>query len=421
MFPEPSLPARDLDISRLPVELLHAELTRRQDAKPSCGTSGDRGTYNLGLHVFALFLILGLSTLACAFPIIARRFPDLPIPHRFLFLSRHFGTGVLIATAFIHLLPTAFISMTDPCLPDFWSRHYRPMPGFIAMLAVFVVVSIEMFFASKGAGHSHGSDWDGVPESPRHRHSRTGESSQGNGHISLNQLDTPITPYSDGTQNPRNSTSSDSGSEDDLDALDPIADESATLNHPHKRKLSEYDDSGLHRHAAPSSENPQRLFLQCLLLEAGILFHSIFIGMAVSVATGTQFVVLLIAICFHQTFEGFALGARIAALIPKLFDASSPKPWLMALAYGATTPIGQAIGIWMRELYDPASKVGLLMVGITNAISSGLLLFAGLVQLIAEDFLSEKSYVTLKGRRRIEACLAVGLGALLMAIVGAFA
>ncbi len=230
-----------------------------------------------------------------------------------------------------------------------------------------------------------------------------------------------LTPYSDGTPKPQNSTSSDSDSEDDLDALDPIADESATLNHPHKRKLSEYDDSALHRHAAPSDENPQRLFLQCLLLEAGILFHSIFIGMAVSVATGTQFVVLLIAICFHQTFEGFALGARIAALIPKLFDASSPKPWLMALAYGATTPIGQAIGIWMRELYDPASKVGLLMVGITNAISSGLLLFAGLVQLIAEDFLSEKSYVTLKGRRRIEACLAVGLGALLMAIVGAFA
>jgi zinc transporter ZupT len=143
--------------------------------------------------------------------------------------------------------------------------------------------------------------------------------------------------------------------------------------------------------------------------------------MAVSVATGTAFIVLLIAICFHQTFEGFALGSRIAALIPALFDASSPKPWLMALAYGATTPIGQAIGIWMHRLYDPNSEVGLLMVGITNAISSGLLLFAGLVQLIAEDFLSDRSYEVLKGKRRIEACLAVALGGLLMAIVGAFA
>jgi zinc transporter ZupT len=296
------------------------------------------------------------------------------------------------------------------------------MPGFIAMLAVFVVVSIEMFFASKGAGHSHGTEWDTVPGGPKRMHLRGGESAQGNGHIALNQLDTPITPYTDGTHDPRHSTSSDSGSDlDDLDALDPMADESATLSHPHTRKVSQYEDNTLRRHVTPSDENPRRLFLQCLLLEAGILFHSIFIGMAVSVATGTPFIVLLIAICFHQTFEGLALGARIAALIPNLFDASSPKPWLMALAYGATTPIGQAIGIWMRELYDPASMAGLLMVGITNAISSGLLLFAGLVQLIAEDFLSERSYETLTGRRRTEACAAVGLGALLMGIVGAFA
>ena len=93
----------------------------------------------------------------------------------------------------------------------------------------------------------------------------------------------------------------------------------------------------------------------------------------------------------------------------------------MALAYGATTPVGQALGIWLQGMYDPQSQVGLLMVGITNAISSGLLLFAGLVQLIAEDFLSDRSYETLQGRRRMEACVAVGLGGLLMGVVGAFA
>lgn len=168
-------------------------------------------------------------------------------------------------------------------------------------------------------------------------------------------------------------------------------------------------------------QNPQRQLLQCLLLEAGILFHSIFIGMALSVATGASFVVLLIAISFHQTFEGFALGSRIASLIPDLFSPSSMKPWLMCLAYGTTTPLGQAIGLVLHNLYDPASTTGLLMVGITNAISSGLLLFAGLVELLAEDFLSESSYETLKGRRRIEACVSVACGALLMALVGAFA
>ena len=55
-----------------------------------------------------------------------------------------------------------------------------------------------------------------------------------------------------------------------------------------------------------------------------------------------------------------------------------------------------------------------------NAISAGLLLYAGLVQLLAEDFLSDHSYVDLQGRRRIEACAAaVVCGSLLMALVGA--
>jgi len=56
-----------------------------------------------------------------------------------------------------------------------------------------------------------------------------------------------------------------------------------------------------------------------------------------------------------------------------------------------------------------------------NAISSGLLLFAGLVELLAEDFLSDESYVTLKGKRRLQACGSVVGGALLMALVGAWA
>jgi zinc transporter ZupT len=140
--------------------------------------------------------------------------------------------------------------------------------------------------------------------------------------------------------------------------------------------------------------------------------------MAVSVATGPPFVVFLIAIAFHQSFEGLALGSRIAAIN---FPHHSPRPWLMVLAYGTTTPIGQAIGLIVHNLYDPQSAAGLLMVGFMNGISSGLLLFAGLVQLLAEDFLSDKSYGILKGRMRLEAFGAVLGGASLMALVGAWA
>lgn len=61
------------------------------------------------------------------------------------------------------------------------------------------------------------------------------------------------------------------------------------------------------------------------------------------------------------------------------------------------------------------------MVGTMNAISSGLLLFAGLVELLAEDFLSDESYVVLTGKRRWTAAVAVGMGAVGMAVVGAWA
>merc|ERR1712054_642851 len=126
--------------------------------------------------------------------------------------------------------------------------------------------------------------------------------------------------------------------------------------------------------------------LQCVLLELGILFHSIFIGMALSVSVGNEFIVLLIA-----------------------------------LAYGCTTPLGQAIGLATHTLYSPDSEIGLIVVGVMNSISAGLLVFASLVELMAEDFLSDDSWRVLRGRKRVMACVIVFLGAFCMSLVGAWA
>lgn len=323
------------------------------------------------------------------------------------------------------------------------------------MMSVFAVVLVEMFFAMKGAGHVHGNDYDtlmgdiGRESLDDFRHG-TGpgdylHDENESGNIGLeglrqHQHQRASNTGSVDSESPHvigsHSDKDDDEDDDDIDGLDDYADDipinAGTGNggqHQPLPQLHLQPPSMQSRHRRVISEansevpieNPQRQLLQCLLLEAGILFHSIFIGMALSVATGTSFVVLLVAISFHQTFEGFALGSRIAGLIPGLFSPSSMKPWLMCLAYGTTTPLGQAIGLVLHNLYDPASATGLLMVGITNAISSGLLLFAGLVELLAEDFLSEASYESLQGRRRFEACVSVAAGAILMALVGAFA
>lgn len=322
------------------------------------------------------------------------------------------------------------------------------MAGFVAMIAVFAVVLVEMFFAMKGAGHVHANDYDTLMgdigrdsmDDFQHQDSSYAHlgarSPSGNilmeglrheDHVDAERASGSSREFSRSPLGGSHPDKEDEEDDGDIEGLDPYADDvpingQAQQSGPHHRHRARANPG--HRSQdgmASPMQNPQRQLLQCLLLEAGILFHSIFIGMALSVATGTSFVVLLIAISFHQTFEGFALGSRIASLIPDLFSPSSAKPWLMCLAYGTTTPIGQAIGLVLHNLYDPASTTGLLMVGITNAISSGLLLFAGLVELLAEDFLSESSYETLKGRRRVEACISVACGALLMAFVGAFA
>ena len=385
-----------------------------------------------------------LTKTACGFPLVSRRSSKSGAPNRFIFISQHFGTGVLIATAFVHLLPTAFVSLTDPCLPDFFSSRYRPLAGLVAMFSALVVVGLEMFLTTRGAGHSHShGGWDAVSdgEEETHNHESNGsavprrpKANSRLGKLGINRrpkdialedmdaseglvagvsplpVSTPVNGQPNGSKY-QDENDDDNDSDLDLDELDPTAE---AFNPP------ETDVETPHQlNSVLSPEEAQkRQILQCLLLEAGILFHSIFIGMAVSVATGPPFVVFLVAISFHQSFEGLALGSRIAAIN---FPKHSPRPWLMVLAYGTTTPIGQAIGLVVHNLYDPQSAAGLLMVGFMNGISSGLLLFAGLVQLLAEDFLSDKSYKILKGKRRLEAFSAVLAGAVLMALVGAWA
>lgn len=278
------------------------------------------------------------------------------------------------------------------------------------MTSALVVVALEMFLRTRGVVHTHThvETWEpettaipdpGLPDQDRHYE----ESSVG-------LIDAGPWANERGPKENGNNTLDYRGDAEDSD-LD--------LNElDHATGANGGISTRNHTQGLSPEEVQKRLMIQCMLLEAGILFHSVFIGMAVSVATGTPFVVFLIAISFHQTFEGMALGSRIAAI---KFPKGSLKPWLMVLAYGLTTPIGQAIGLAVHTLYDPKSQAGLLMVGVMNAISSGLLLFAGLVQLLAEDFLSEGSYSVLRGQKRVHAFIAVILGATLMALVGAWA
>jgi hypothetical protein len=54
------------------------------------------------------------------------------------------------------LVPTAFASLSDPCLPDILTDKYPAMPGVIMMAALLALFVLEVALKAKTGGHSHG-------------------------------------------------------------------------------------------------------------------------------------------------------------------------------------------------------------------------------------------------------------------------
>ncbi|KAL4820610.1 ZIP zinc transporter-domain-containing protein [Aspergillus spinulosporus] len=392
---------------------------RRHAKRQACASGGvDGSEYNTSLHVGALFIILGVSTLACALPILAIRFSRLRIPPAFLFFVRHFGTGVLIATAFVHLLPTAFTLLGDPCLSSFWTTDYPAMPGAISLGGIFLVSLIEMVFSPVRQATrkvSKQTDQESAPTAG------TDQPSGGNHEQSCNCDRSPhIRPKGPLVGRAASFSRAIHRIGEESDRIHRISSAPEASPLPRISEVKQFTDrqGSVDEFQLSEKQKYNKDVMQVFMLEVGILFHSVFIGMSLSVSVGNEFVVLLIAIVFHQTFEGLALGSRIASLE---WPDKAAQPWLMSLAYGCTTPIGQAIGIATHSLYSPDSEVGLLLVGTMNAISAGLLIFASLIELLSEDFLSDESWKVLRGRSRVIACALVFLGAFCMSLVGAWA
>jgi zinc transporter ZupT len=353
-------------ITETPLEKERPAPTKR--SKCATGGVGD-DTYDLPLHVAALFIILATSTIACAFPILATRFPRLRIPPSFLFFVSHFGTGVLIATAFVHLLPTAFTSLGDPCLSNFWTTDYPAMPGAIALGGIFIVTLAEMVFSpaqhicrggkSDTTKQGLSSGFDKEETTGRPAPGMAGMINGGRSQDQSSYLSTldgrahlrdmgPLIGRSSSISRTMNRVGD--GSEE----IVRVASAPEIQTHHQRNDGAIHEDIERHDYSfeLTSEQKQKKETMQVYLLEMGILFHSVFIGMSLSVSIGNEFVILLIAIVFHrvfsfiprallikltiiasETFEGLALGSRIASLS---WSERQLQPWIMSLAYGCT-------------------------------------------------------------------------------------
>lgn len=421
-------------------------------AKPVCGSEEDGAAYDFPLHVAAVFIVFFASIGGCGFPVLAKKVKWMKIPPKIFFFCKHFGTGVLIATAFVHLLPTAFASLTDPCLPDLFIEKYPAMPGVIMMGSLFVLFCVEMWLNAKTGGHTHGSatgqEFSGEGAAPGIRQAISNPIRRTNSYdsqMTMAMRGDEKKGWHENTYPADNFPFPKETSKEELEAQSEMPpwfivfyeqyirqrDEMVGMinrsmpalpgySSPQAQQSSAQDVSYFEDDVEQGAVDPMVLkkqSMQITLIEGGILFHSVFVGMTISI-TAEGFVILLVAIVFHQMFEGLGLGSRIAE-VP--YPNGSFKPWALVIAFGTTAPIGQAIGLATRGSYDPNSAFGLIIVGIFNAISSGLLIYAALVDLLAEDFLSEEANHTMTSRDKTKAFIYLLLGAAGMSIVGAFA
>lgn len=153
-----------------------------------------------------------------------------------------------------------------------------------------------------------------------------------------------------------------------------------------ENEISDEDDKAPHSHShgeVAILQDGSLDKMSVLMLEAGIIFHSVLIGVTTVVAGDSYYITLFIVVIFHQAFEGVALGSRIA----KLTRASVWTKVLMGSCYAITTPIGMGIGIGALQHWNGNDPSTIIAVGTLDAFSAGILLWVGLIEMLAHDWL----------------------------------
>ncbi|KQK05794.1 zinc transporter 9 [Brachypodium distachyon] len=338
------------------------------EASSEADDGGDDKASALNLKIIAVFSILVAGAAGCAIPSLGRRFPALGPDTNLFFAVKAFAAGVILATAFVHILPEAFDRLGSPCLEGHGPWRKFPFAGLVAMLAAIATLVVDTvatgYFqrahgAKKLAPAVDGDDVEGSGSAADHR-------SHVHGHGASSAA--------------------------------VIASSSSAASHSH------VDGAELIRH---------RIISQ--VLELGIVVHSVIIGMSLGASQNADTIrPLVIALTFHQFFEGIGLGGCIVQAKFRLRSVLA-----MALFFSLTTPVGVVIGIGISSGYNETSPRALVVQGLLSAAAAGILNYMALVDLLAEDFMNPR--VQNNGRLQVVVNISLLLGTALMSMLAIWA
>ncbi|WRT67547.1 uncharacterized protein IL334_004519 [Kwoniella shivajii] len=342
------------------ITVVAADYTDSSADLDSCISSSPE-TYNLPLHVASVFILLVASGFGVVLPVVMGSVSSgNAFFHKAFFVLKYFGTGIIISLAFCHLLQDSFETFSNECIGE---MAYEPTAPAIAMGSMLLIWLVDYF----------GARWAARRKSP------------------------DVVP--DGSAKIDTQTPLESSPNSDTKPIfQDLCCETGC------RPLQDLD---------PAS---QRAHWDVQLLEGGIVFHSIMIGVALG-AQSDGFSVTFAALVFHQLFEGLGLGARIGALVWVGKKGASVTKWVMCGAYTIITPVGIAIGIGAHESFNENGRAELLAIGTLNSISAGILLYSALCQLLYAEWVVGDMRNT-SNARVASALTALGLGIFAMSLIG---
>ncbi|KAG6813873.1 hypothetical protein H0H92_006280 [Tricholoma furcatifolium] len=361
-----------------------------------------------GLRIASVFIILFGSTCGALFPVLAKRSTWLHVPkgvfkyassslvpepltNATFSFAKYFGSGVIIATAFIHLLSPALDELGSPCLGPEWAIY--PYALALSLLSIFSIFIVELIAFRWGTAKLAKL---GITHDP---HGHDLGSHAAHGPEPAASTTTPALSTQEKT------SGNGSGNGSDIESQD----------HDHEVETSTLTDSAAAQ------------IIGVAILEFGVTLHSskseadvrlsVLIGL--TLAVDINFKVLFVVIVFHQIFEGLGIGSRLAYM--RLPPKYSWVPIAGALLYGITTPVGIAAGLGVRSTYNPNSTKALIVSGVLDSLSSGILIYTGLVELLAHEFLFNKSMIEGSNKKLAYALCCMLLGCGIMALLGRWA
>ncbi|CAA7025500.1 unnamed protein product [Microthlaspi erraticum] len=296
--------------------------------------------------------------------------------------AKAFAAGVILATGFVHMLSGGSDALSDPCLPDFpWKKF--PFPGFFAMVAALLTLLADFMITGyyerkqekmmNQSVESLGQAGSVLSDPGREIRSGFLESGFLREHEDGGKLH--IVGMRAHADHHRHSLSMGA------DGFEALA----------KRSGASGGAAG-HDHGDVGLDSGVRHVVVSQILELGIVSHSIIIGISLGVSHSPCTIrPLLVALSFHQFFEGFALGGCVAEA--RLTPRGSV---MMAFFFAVTTPIGVSVGAAIASSYNSYSVAALVAEGVLDSLSAGILVYMALVDLIAADFLSKKMSVDFK-------------------------